>query len=72
MAGITLEQSEGQLTDWLAASSAVAKNQSYSIAGRSLTRADASEILRQVEFWDRQVKRLSNPTRRRVRYGVPE
>lgn len=59
MAGITLPQSESQLSAWLAADLAVASGQSYSIAGRSVTRADASEIRENIQFWDRQVKRLS-------------
>lgn len=63
MAGITKEQAEAQLDAWLAASAAVAQGQSYTIStesgSRSLTRANAQEILRQVQFWDTQVKRLS-------------
>lgn len=67
MAGITLAQAETQLTAWLAASEAVASNQSYTIAGRSLTRADASHILKQVEYWDAKVKALSVAAARRGR-----
>lgn len=63
MAGITKEQAEAQLNAWLAASQAVAQGQSYTIStdsgSRSLTRANAQEILRQIQFWDTQVKRLS-------------
>jgi len=59
MAGITLAQAEEQLTAWLDASKAVANGQSYTIAGRSLTRADAKEIRENIKFWDAQVKRLS-------------
>ena len=70
MAGITLSQAESQLSSWLAADSAVANGQSYSIAGRSVTRADASEIRENIQFWDRQVKRLSRGGIR-VRGGTP-
>ena len=59
MAGITLTQAEAQLTAWLAASSAVASGQAYSIGGRSLTRANAAEIRNQIEFWDAKVQTLS-------------
>lgn len=63
MAGITLQQAQTQLDAWLAASAAVAQGQSYSITtesgSRSLTRANAQEIMMQVKFWDTQVKRLS-------------
>ena len=62
MAGITLAQAEAQLAAWLAASTAVAGNQSYTIAtggtSRSLTRANAKEIGEQIVFWDRMVKSL--------------
>ncbi len=71
MAGITLAQAEAQLTAWLAASTAVAGNQSYQIGERRLTRADAGEIGRQVKFWDDTVKRLSR-TKSRTTYVVPE
>ena len=69
MAGITLAQAEAQLTAWIAASTAVAGNQSYSIGNRSLTRADASEILEMIQFWETKVFRLSR-TRNRVRHFV--
>lgn len=71
MAGITLAQAETQLAAWLAASAATALNQSYRIADRQLTRADAAEILGQVKFWDDRVKSLSR-TRGRTKYVVPE
>ena len=58
MAGITLAQAEAQLTAWLAASTAVSQGQAYTIGSRSLTRANSSEILKQIQFWDSQVKRL--------------
>lgn len=59
MAGITLSQAESQLATWLAADIAVASGQSYAIAGRSLNRANAREIRENIEYWDRQCKRLS-------------
>lgn len=59
MAGITLTNAETQLANWLTASTKVAQGQSYSIAGRALTRADAESIRKQIIFWDRQVKRLT-------------
>jgi len=59
MAGITLIQAQEQLDAYLAASIAVSKGQSYSIDGRALTRANAAEIRNCIEFWDRQVQRLT-------------
>jgi len=59
MTGITLADAQAHLDEWLAADLAVAKGQAYSIGGRSLSRADAATIRENIEFWDRQVKRLS-------------
>lgn len=59
MAGITLAQANAQLTAWIAASTAVATGQSYTIAGRSLTRANAAEIRESISFWDEKVKSLT-------------
>lgn len=61
MAGVTLEQAQAQLQAWLAASLAVAQAQSYEIAGRQLTRANADEIIKQVKHWGAEVERLSRP-----------
>jgi hypothetical protein len=58
MAGLTKAQAETQLALWLAADTAVATGQSYSIAGRSLTRANAAEIRENIKFWNAQVKSL--------------
>lgn len=63
MSGIPLAQAQAQLKAWLEASLAVSTSQSYSIqtdsSSRTLTRAHAVEIQKQVAFWDAQVKRLS-------------
>lgn len=79
MAGITLEQAQANLDAWLAASTAVASSQSYTIdtgnGSRSLTRANAGEIQSQITFWDSKVKALTPASaggRRRTRYVVPE
>ncbi|TPK38693.1 DUF6148 family protein [Mesorhizobium sp. B2-5-3] len=74
MAGITLATAEAQLQLWLDASMKVAAKQSYSIAGRSLTLADLSDINQQIKFWDDKVKLLSRAAtgRGRVRYVVGE
>lgn len=73
MAGITLAQAEAQLALWLAADEAVASGQSYSIKDRSLSRADAAEITRKIDYWDGKVKMLSRTARGRgrTRYVVP-
>lgn len=72
MAGITLADAQAQLDVWLAASISVAANQSYTMSdGRSLTRANAAWIQKQVVFWEAKVASLSQPTRgRRVRQAA--
>ncbi len=60
MAGITLTQAEAQLAVWLAADSAVAGGQSYTINGRQLTRANAAEIRNNLDYWDAKVTSLAS------------
>jgi hypothetical protein len=74
MAGITLAQAEEKLALWMAADEAVSRGQSYSIAGRNLSRTDAAEIQNRITFWDAKVKSMtaSASGRRRTRYVVPE
>lgn len=68
---ITKEQAQAQLDAWLAASLAVARNQSYEIDGRKLTRADAGEIRKQIEFWELRLAKARNGGRSmRLGYGV--
>lgn len=75
MAGITLEQAETKLASWLAADQAVAKGQAYQIDTgsfrRSVTRADAIEIRKNIVYWNREVIRLSRGGGMRVRGAVP-
>lgn len=71
MAGITKAQAETNLTAWIAASEAVALNQSYTIGDRALTRANASEIRKMISFWNGEIQRLGR-TRGRTRYVVPK
>lgn len=59
MAGITLAQAEEKLKIWMDALDALANVQSYSIGGRSFTRASLPDVREQIEWWDRKVKRLS-------------
>ncbi|MGH2804905.1 MAG: DUF6148 family protein, partial [Thermoleophilaceae bacterium] len=64
-------QAQTQLAAWLAADQAVAQGQSYTIGTRALTRAASGEIRANIEFWDRQVKRLSAGGGIRVRGITP-
>lgn len=74
MPGITLATAQAQLDLWLAADAAVAAGQSYSIKDRSLSRADAGEITRKIEYWNNWVQKLSRAAsgRGRTRYVVNE
>lgn len=56
---ITLAAALAQLNAYMDASIAIAANQSYEIAGRRLTRADAAQVKQMIEYWDAYVKRLS-------------
>jgi len=61
--GITLADAKLQLSRWLAADAAVSTSQAYEydVDGerRRLTRADAVEIRKNVEYWNVMVRRLS-------------
>ena len=74
----TLEEAQEHLATWLAADEAVSLGQEYEIQSgntrRKLTRANAFQIQRKIEFWTRQVNRLKQnpdggPT---IRYITPE
>ena len=70
MAGITLAQAEIQLDAWLEASLKIASGQAYSIGGRSLTRANAAWIGKQIVFWNGMVQSLDRGGIK-VRGGTP-
>lgn len=71
MAGITLVQAQAQLTAWLTASTVVATGQSYSIGERSLTRANANEIRKNIIFWQNRVTALTNASSIKIRRAIP-
>lgn len=58
MAGIALTTAEAKLTEYLDAETAVLSGQSYSIGGRSLTRANLREIREGILYWNSMVQRL--------------
>lgn len=74
MAGITLAKAQAQLDLWIEADAKVASGQSYSIGNRSLSRADAGEITRKIDYWDGKVKQLTAAASGRgygTKYVVP-
>lgn len=60
MAGITLEQAEAKLAEYLAAETKVLKGQAVTVDGETLTRANLDIIQRGIDAWDKRVKNLSN------------
>lgn len=57
--GITLLEAQEQLDAFLLASKAIAGGQSYAIAGRSWTGADAKEVREMIKFWQGMVTELT-------------
>ncbi|OWA36763.1 hypothetical protein B9G55_01395 [Saccharibacillus sp. O16] len=55
MARYSVEQAREMRDAWLAAEKAVTTGQSYSIAGRSLTRASMGDIRTQLAYWNRML-----------------
>ena len=53
-----LETAQDMYSRYIEAEKAILGGQSYSIAGRSLSRADLAEVTRQRNFWYAETKRL--------------
>jgi hypothetical protein len=60
MPTMTLAQAEAALAAWIAADRAVAQGQSYTIDGRSMTLANADTISKKIQFYERQISRLTH------------
>ena len=71
MSGITVEQAQGLLDLWITADQSVARGQSYSIGGRSLTRADANTITEKIKFYSSLVAELGRGASGTVRRVIP-
>jgi hypothetical protein len=71
MAGITLEQAQARLDQYLAAEEAVLLGQQYEIGGRMLRRADLQAIQEGIRIWDDRVEKLSAKAAGRVRAISP-
>lgn len=68
--GITLEIANKHLEAWLNAELEVSINQSYTIAGKSFTRADLGEIRKQIDYWRNMVAALNNAAKHKGRNRV--
>lgn len=70
---VTIEEARANLNMWLEAEKAVATGQSYKIGGRSLTRANLSDIIKRIAFWRNELDKLETGAGRgaRVLRAVP-
>lgn len=59
MAGITLEQAQAKLDEYLAAETKVLKGQKVEIDGEALTRANLEFIQRGIDIWNKRVQSLA-------------
>ncbi len=63
MSAITLEQAQAKLAVWMSADDALILGQNYTIdqgnVKRVLTRTDAAEIRNNINYWRKEVERLS-------------
>ena len=70
-----LEIARKHLDAWLTAELEVTTHQSYTIGSRSLTKANLSEIRKEIEYWTNEVARLENIEKRggrnRIYRAVP-
>ncbi|WNA15494.1 hypothetical protein [Acinetobacter phage HFM1] len=55
----TLDEVKQKLENWLAAEDALATSKSYTIDGRTLTRANMQEIASRIAYWKNEAERLS-------------
>lgn len=70
---ITLDAAKDNLQIWLEAQREVSTGQSYKIGTRSLTRANISDILKMIRYWQNVIDELEAGAGRgaRVLRGVP-
>lgn len=65
-----LEIAKKHLDAWLTAELEVTTHQSYTIGSRSLTKANLSEIRKEIDYWQNEVARLENIEKRGGRNRV--
>jgi len=59
MAGLTLDQAEAKLAEWMAADTELQTGQTVKFGERFLTRADALEVRNSIDYWQRKCQELS-------------
>lgn len=52
----TVEEAQEHLENWKQAERALATGQSYSIAGRSLTRVNLADVMTQINYWRKRLQ----------------
>lgn len=65
-----LDIAKKHLDAWLTAELEVTTHQSYTIGSRSLTKANLSEIRKEIDYWKNEVARLENIEKRGGRNRV--
>lgn len=79
MSGITADIAKKHLEAWLEAELTVTSGQSYTLTstngGRTLTRANLTEIRNSIEYWEKKLKEseaaAKGRSRSRIYRGVP-
>lgn len=76
MGAITLEEAKAKLSAWMKADDALILGQSYTIdqgnVKRVITKVDAAEVRTNINYWRREVERLSaGSSAPSVRYILP-
>lgn len=66
-----LTRAKRHLEAWLDAELAISTGQSYRIGTRQLTRANLSEVRKQIIYWQREVSRLEGRGSRKVFRAIP-
>lgn len=70
MAGISLESAKRHLDLCLKAEEEVLVNQSYTIAGKTYTRASLGELRKEVQYWENKVATINNAQKHKGRNRV--
>ncbi len=65
--GITLEVAQMHLDAWLKAELEVSINQTYTIGGKTFTRAELAQIRREIDYWRNIIASLNNAKKHRGR-----
>lgn len=67
MTAYTLEIAKKHLEMCMEAEEKVLINQSYTIAGKTYTRADLAQIRAEIKYWDNEVEKITSRQGRRGR-----